>query len=431
MIVPSQKEASDRFDLRNVDSSKVFSRADSRILGAALQHLFEATRGVSLGTDEGSSSGINDLSVISATNYTTYQEEIMQAIQTCVANKNLLTVDPSSTANGLILTKRYIDNETTVSGINEAVFASFPYRFRDGLELDFVAIANNTGAVTISIPNFQGVNGALDIVKQDGSALIQGDIQVGYRYTIICDNTNNRFILKNLTPAKATIYGLTYLTTKVNLTYNSATSLLYSVVDAETKEEITSGTINLSTIGVNGLDTGTLQANTTYHIFEIKDLTNNLVKTITSTSLTSPTLPSGFTKKKHIFSFITNASSQLRPFEIDGNYVRYLTQITDFATPTATSPTLTSQISIPPNSYGDLHIQWISFSTGAGWSLYLYNTSDNAKTILQSGISIAGYIMDASTNITIKVDNNRQLNYYVSGGGGAFNLYTQGYYLYL
>lgn len=180
MIVPSQKEASDRFDLRNVDSSKVFSRADSRILGAALQHLFEATRGVSLGTDEGSSSGINDLSVISATNYTTYQEEIMQAIQTCVANKNLLTVDPSSTANGLILTKRYIDNETTVSGINEAVFASFPYRFRDGLELDFVAIANNTGAVTISIPNFQGVNGALDIVKQDGSALIQGDIQVGY-----------------------------------------------------------------------------------------------------------------------------------------------------------------------------------------------------------------------------------------------------------
>ena len=317
MIVPSQKEASDRFDLRNVDSSKVFSRADSRILGAALQHLFEATRGVSLGTDEGSSSGINDLSVISATNYTTYQEEIMQAIQTCVANKNLLTVDPSSTANGLILTNRYIDNETTVSGINEAKTASFPYRFRDGLELDFVAIANNTGAVTISIPNFQGVNGALNIVKQDGSALIQGDIQVGYRYTIICDNTNNRFILKNLTPAKATTYGLTYLTTKVNLTYNSATSLLYSVVDAETKEEITSGTINLSTIGVNGLDTGTLQANTTYHIFEIKDLTNNLVKTITSTSLASPTLPSGFTKKKHIFSFITNASSQLRPMTID------------------------------------------------------------------------------------------------------------------
>ena len=431
MIVPSQKEASDRFDLRNVDSSKVFSRADSRILGAALQHLFEATRGVSLGTDEGSSSGINDLSVISATNYTTYQEEIMQAIQTCVANKNLLTVDPSSTANGLILTKRYIDNETTVSGINEAVFASFPYRFRDGLELDFVAIANNTGAVTISIPNFQGVNGALDIVKQDGSALIQGDIQVGYRYTIICDNTNNRFILKNLTPAKATIYGLTYLTTKVNLTYNSATSLLYSVVDAETKEEITSGTINLSTIGVNGLDTGTLQANTTYHIFEIKDLTNNLVKTITSTSLTSPTLPSGFTKKKHIFSFITNASSQLRPFEIDGNYVRYLTQITDFATPAATSPTLTSQISIPPNSYGDLHAIWNSFSTGSGRTLYLYNTSDSAKRILRSGISTGGNSMDASTNIAIKVDNNRQLNYYVNAGGGTFSVYTKGYYLYL
>ena len=429
MIVPSQKEASDRFDLRNVDSSKVFSRADSRILGAALQHLFEATRGVSLGTDEGSSSGINDLSVISATNYTTYQEEIMQAIQTCVANKNLLTVDPSSTANGLILTNRYIDNETTVSGINEAKTASFPYRFRDGLELDFVAIANNTGAVTISIPNFQGVNGALNLIKQDGSALIQGDIQVGYRYTIICDNTNNRFVLKNLTPAKATIYGLTYLTTKVNLTYNSATSLLYSVVDAETKEEITSGTINLSTIGVNGLDTGTLQANTTYHIFEIKDLTNNLVKTITSTSLASPTLPSGFTKKKHIFSFITNASSQLRPFEIDGNYVRYLTQITDFVTTSpATSPTLTSQISTPPNSFGDFFISWKSFSSG-GRSLFLYNPSDNAKQVFQGGVPSG--LGDGSSNKIIKVSESRQLNYYVNGGGGLFTLYTNGYYLYL
>lgn len=197
MMIPSQKQASDRFDLRDNDPTKIFSRVDARILGAAIQYLCEATKGISLGTDEGSINGINDLSVITSANYATYEQEIMQAIQTCVANKNLLTVNASSTANGLILNNRYIDNQTQVSGINAAKLTSFPFRFRDGLELDFVAIANNTGAVTISIPNFTGVSGSLNVVNQDFSALIAGDIQTGYRYTIICDQTNNRFILKN------------------------------------------------------------------------------------------------------------------------------------------------------------------------------------------------------------------------------------------
>lgn len=117
--------------------------------------------------------------------------------------------------------------------------------------------------------------------------------------------------------ATATTQGSAYLTTKVNLTYNTTTSLLYSVIDNESKDEITNGTLNLATVGADGLDAGTLQINTTYHIFEIKDLTNNLVKTLASTSLASPILPSGFTKKKHIFSLITNGAGELRPMIID------------------------------------------------------------------------------------------------------------------
>ena len=446
MIIPSQKQASDRYDIRDNDPTKIFSRVDARILGAAIQYLCEATKGISLGTDEGSVSGINNLSVITSANYATYEQEIMQAIQTCVANKNLLTVNASSTANGLILNNRYIDNQTQVSGINAAKLTSFPFRFRNGLEFDFVAIANNTGAVTISIPNFTGVSGSLNVVNQDSNALIAGDIQTGYRYTIICDQTNNRFILKNrIVYANATTQGLTYLTTKVNLTYNSTTSLLYSVIDNESKNQITNGTINLAIVGTNGLDTGSLQANTTYHIFEIKDLTNNLVKTITSTSLASPTLPSGFTKKKHIFSFITNASSQLRAmqiFNIGGNqyYVSYTNPIAEFSPVSVLNTGTNLQLTIPSGitvkaflGARAFNITSPNISIGVAPPHVINDTGTNSGFNAWFGGTSGSH--DGGNEMHSFTDTNRTVKFFgrsdTTPTSLSISIFTKGYYLYL
>ena len=109
------------------------------------------------------------------------------------ANSNLLTA--SGTANAISLSLYTIDS--SLEGGEYAKQAQFPRRFRDGLQLDFVATNDNTGSVTISIPNFEGVSGSLNVVKQDLTSLVAGDKKSGYRYTIICDQTNNRFILKN------------------------------------------------------------------------------------------------------------------------------------------------------------------------------------------------------------------------------------------
>ena len=206
-MIPSGKTASNRFDIADIDPDKTLTRAEMRWLATALQYIFRATEGISYGPDEGSIEGINNFSLISSTNYNSYKEKILQTIQTLIANKNLLIVDPSSTANALILNTRYIDNQTTFFGINDSVETSLPFRFRDGLELDFVALANNTGAVTISILNFLGANGALNVVKQNLSALTANSIKVGYRYTIICDHTNNRFILKDDGSSNSVING--------------------------------------------------------------------------------------------------------------------------------------------------------------------------------------------------------------------------------
>jgi len=61
---------------------------------------------------------------------------------------------------------------------------------------------------------------------------------------------------------------------------------------------------------VGGLDTGTIASNTWYYVYVIKNPTSDLVDWIYSASASSPTLPSGYTKKRMIGAVKTNGSSQ-------------------------------------------------------------------------------------------------------------------------
>ncbi len=69
--------------------------------------------------------------------------------------------------------------------------------------------------------------------------------------------------------------------------------------------------------GANKLDTGSIAANTWYHVFVIKNTTSgtsNPVDVLFSTSATAPSLPTGYTKFRRIGSVQTNASSFIRRF---------------------------------------------------------------------------------------------------------------------
>jgi hypothetical protein len=78
------------------------------------------------------------------------------------------------------------------------------------------------------------------------------------------------------------------------------------------------GVIDCATTGALGLDTGALANNTWYHAFAIgkTDLTTSL---LASTSVSSPTMPSGYTLKRRIGSFKTNGSAQIIDFVQDGD----------------------------------------------------------------------------------------------------------------
>lgn len=280
----------------------------------ATRYLEEITRGVAYGTQDSRFTN-SDLLDISLANVESYAQQHIQCLQTLIANKNLLIA--TGTANAIVLETKIIDD--SLENGDYAKNAPLPLNFRDGLELDFVATANNTGAVTISIPSFQGVNGALDIVKQDLTPLIEGDIKIGYRYTIICDQTNDRFILKNsfFREATTTTQGIVYANKPIILTYSSPTTLLYSngtfqFDDGTGQGVVTAGSVDLTTNGMGGLDTGSIQPNATYFLHAYKNNTTGAFGVAMSTSPTTSTI-SGWTRVARIRGAVlmTNASSQI------------------------------------------------------------------------------------------------------------------------
>lgn len=91
-----------------------------------------------------------------------------------------------------------------------------------------------------------------------------------------------------------------------------------------------------------GLDTGTVAVDTTYHMFVIHNPTTVTSDYLFSTSLSSPTLPSGYTKKKRIASIITDGSANIKYgkfyFSKDGSYkMVYRVPVLDVSTNPGTS----------------------------------------------------------------------------------------------
>jgi hypothetical protein len=85
-----------------------------------------------------------------------------------------------------------------------------------------------------------------------------------------------------------------------------------------------------------GLDTGSVAADTTYHMFAIWNPTTETADFLFSASYVSPTLPSGYTKKDWVMAVITDGSSNIRDFKQDGRFIQGgLTEYNSTTVPTA------------------------------------------------------------------------------------------------
>ncbi|MBZ0296086.1 MAG: hypothetical protein K8L99_26235 [Anaerolineae bacterium] len=77
-------------------------------------------------------------------------------------------------------------------------------------------------------------------------------------------------------------------------------------------------TIDPDTVGANGLDSGSLSANTWYYVWLIQNLETFNVRGLLSTSPTSPTMPTGYTLKRRIGSVLCGSAGTLLKQRMDG-----------------------------------------------------------------------------------------------------------------
>lgn len=104
-------------------------------------------------------------------------------------------------------------------------------------------------------------------------------------------------------------------------------------------------TLDCGTTGANGLDTGSLANSTWYHMFVIGK-TDGTTATLASTSISSPTYPSGYTLKRRIGSFKTDGSAHIIAYVQMGDFFEWVTPVADISAnnpgTTATTRTLAS-----------------------------------------------------------------------------------------
>lgn len=100
-----------------------------------------------------------------------------------------------------------------------------------------------------------------------------------------------------------------------------------------------SATINTTTTGLNGLDTGSREADSWYYFFAITD--GETHGAIASLSATAPTMPDGFTHKVRVGANRTDASGNFYRVEQFGSRARY---VLDSATNTYPYPTIASGV---------------------------------------------------------------------------------------
>lgn len=193
-----------------------------------------------------------------------------------------------------------------------------PTTLVDGYVLEF--FTGNANTTTTPTLNYATL-GVKTIVAQDGTTpIVAGDIKVGVLNTVKYDGTHWRLILPVVNIASETVQGISYAAKPILLTYSTTTVALYSsgtfnFSDGSGSAIVNSGSINLATVGLNGIDTGSIPTSGWLYTYAVYNPITKVSGCIASLSNVSPTLPSGFIKYKRIKNgFLRIALSAIQIF---------------------------------------------------------------------------------------------------------------------
>ncbi len=214
-----------------------------------------------------------------------------------------------------------------------------PSSLTTGQVVNFKANTSNTGAATLNV----NAIGATTIKKNGNTDLATGDIVANQLVSVIYDGTNFQMISPVAATASTTGLPANYL--KGGLPrYNTAAQII--IPDGTTARnstdsyDITLGadiTIDITTSGAAGLDTGSEASNTWYYVYLIGDSSavNNpsaLLSVTNEADTGSITLPSGYDIKRQYPLAVRNdgSSNFLRFYCPELGYVRYQAQTSNY-----------------------------------------------------------------------------------------------------
>ncbi len=242
-ILASSKVGNDKYELAS--PTKNLADLDLKQIAQSAQSLFEVTQGFAYSGDEGSATAqVTNLSIIDDSNSTSYKDDLTQAIQTLVANNNLMTVDPTSTANALILIPRKIGTQVAPNGVNYTRTAPLPFIWENGLSFTFRAIATNTTGMTAQIPALAGLSGSIDILDEQGVALPASSIVTNKFYTVTTATISSVKKLLLRQPSLASISGRNLLVNPQGRVSQQATTITSTSVPANTDDTYILDVIN-------------------------------------------------------------------------------------------------------------------------------------------------------------------------------------------
>jgi hypothetical protein len=236
-------------------------------------------------------------------------------------NSTSLTV-VSDTGTDAVLPGANVDSAGIMSAADKTKLDGIPTGGATNLSFtrtsDTLSIFSDTGnAITLPVANVDsaGIMSAADKTKLDG-------ISSGGQPQI----------------SRGAITGLTLANdgTSPNTHVTIATGQARSSTDAFDLR-LTTGLVKRLdqawAIGTNNgaLDTGSVAANTGYHVFLIRRTSDGVLDVLMSTSATNPTLPSGFGAFRRLGAVLTDASGFIRKFVQRGDYFELYFRTADFA----------------------------------------------------------------------------------------------------
>ena len=285
------------------------------------------------------------------------------------------------------------------------------WRLKNGMRFRFKVVNTNTGASTVNINSL----GAKDL-KILGGDLSAGDLSVGNFVEVVYNESLDYFELQaqRLLPKQITIANGTDTSHDIDFTAGNfdfddqsgqaTLSAITKQIDAPWAEGTNAG----------GLDTGTVAADTFYYLFAIYNPTTQTSDALFSASKTSPTLPSGYTKKKYIAALYTDGSANIRGGEYffgDRTYrFSYKTVFEDNSTtsgvPTSSRGALA--FSAPPNSFAKLNVDYYAPLNTTSYVLI----TEQGQTDQSPGLNLKTLQSrrDASYVDSTQVEIHRRLN---------------------